>query len=94
MNDSEKLNWLLNEAGHTRADLDKAIELDELLNDIVAAMGSGKSNLPSFEERFNWVLSYHNETIGEKGLAPLNASIVDAEILSDNAEFSHPRNED
>lgn len=83
MNDTEKLNWLLNEAGHTRADLDKAIDLDELLNDIVAAMRSGKSNRPSFEERFNWVLSYHNKTIGEKSLTPLNASIVDSEILSD-----------
>ena len=86
MNDTEKLNWLLNKTGHTRADLDKAIELNELIDDIVADMRSGKSNRPSFEERFNWVLSYHNNTIGEKGLAPLNASMVDLEILSKNDE--------
>lgn len=39
---------------------------------------------PSPEERFDWLLSYHNDTIGEKGLIPLSAAIVDAEILSDN----------
>ncbi len=46
-------------------------------------LGTPRSQ-PSPEERFDWLLSYHNDTIGEKGLMPLSAAIVDAEILSDN----------
>ena len=38
MNDTEKLNWLLKEAGFTRTDLDNALETDKLLDDIVASM--------------------------------------------------------
>ena len=43
MNDTEKLNWLLKEAGRTRADLDKAINIDKLMDDIVACVKKDKS---------------------------------------------------
>ena len=43
MNDTEKLNWLLKEAGHTRADLDKAINIDKLIDNVVACVKKNKS---------------------------------------------------
>ena len=89
MNDTEKLDWLLKEAGHTRADLDKAINIDKLIDDIVASMKKDKCACPSSEERLDWILSYHNATIGTKGLQPLSIDIIDAEILSDNYETKY-----
>jgi len=86
MNDAEKLNWLLKEGGCTRTDLDNAIETDKLLDDIVASMRGDRPARPSFKERFDWLLSYHNKTIGEKGLIRLSVDIIDAEILSDNCQ--------
>lgn len=50
MNDTEKLNWLLTEAGHTRGDLDKAIELYELLDGIVEDIKSDRSDHPEHPE--------------------------------------------
>lgn len=91
MNDTEKLNWLLKEAGYTRTDLDNALETDKLLDDIVASMRGDRPARPSSKERFDWLLSYHNNTIGEKGLIPLSVAIVDAEILSDNYEDYAPQ---
>jgi len=86
MNDTEKLDWLLKEAGHTRADLDKAINIDKLMDDIVASMKKDKCDHPSSEARLDWLLSYHNATIEHTGLTPLSIDIIDAEILSDNYE--------
>jgi hypothetical protein len=86
MNDTKKLNWLLKKSACTRTDLDNAMETDKLIKDIVADMRGDRPALPSFKERFYWLLSYHNKTIGEKGLIRLSVDIIDAEILSDNGE--------
>ena len=84
MNDTEKLNWLLTEAGHTRGDLDKAIELDELLDGIVEDIKSDRSDHPSFKEMFDWLLSYHNSIIATTKFEPLSSDCIASKILSDN----------
>ena len=34
--------------------------------------------------RFNWLLAYHNSTVGTKGLQPLSLKCLDEEFLSYN----------
>jgi len=92
MNDTEKLNWLLKKSVCTRTDLDNAMETEKLIKDIVADMRGDRPALPSFKERFDWLLSYHNAVIGTEGLQPISIDHIDAEILSDNPTGQEPPN--
>ena len=50
----------------------------------LAELKAQQGDVERSNARFNWLLAYHNSTVGTKGLQPLSLKCLDEEFLSYN----------
>ena len=64
--------------------MDEFVRAAQKLERELVELKAQQGDVERSNARFNWLLAYHNSTVGAKGLQPLSLKCLDEEFLSYN----------